>query len=180
MIARIFPSTLKPLNLLERGDLLSCRGEAFVASLPFEIARRELSTLKERLGWPVESFRPRQSNDSLSPGNVVSVEIERGQITEFFSVIGERGISAELVAERAAAEAQENLDSNVPVGRHLADQLLLPLAFNEGGAFWTLLPAEHTLSQINLLRQILARKIVVAADSARARIDIGTGPREQG
>ena len=43
-----------------------------------------------------------------------------------------------LVAQRACAEMSEYLAADVPVGRHLADQLPLPFALAGGGAFVSL------------------------------------------
>lgn len=47
---------------------------------------------------------------------------------------GERGVPAERVAGRAVREMQAYLDAGVPVGEHLADQLLLLLALAGSGA----------------------------------------------
>ena len=48
---------------------------------------------------------------------------------------GEKGISAEKVASDACDEAQAYLAAGVPVGIHLADQLLIPMALAGGGTF---------------------------------------------
>jgi RNA 3'-terminal phosphate cyclase (ATP) len=42
-----------------------------------------------------------------------------------------------------AKEARRHLDADVPVGEHLADQILLSLAIAAGGSFRTL-PSPHT------------------------------------
>jgi len=54
---------------------------------------------------------------------------------------------------------QEYLATGVPVGRHLADQLLIPMALGAGGSFRTLEPTPHTRSQIALVQQFLDRAV---------------------
>ncbi len=44
------------------------------------------------------------------------------------------------------------LAAGVPVGRHLADQLLIPLML-AGGAFRTVTPSSHTRTNIDIIEQ---------------------------
>jgi RNA 3'-terminal phosphate cyclase (ATP) len=82
-------------------------------------------------------------------------EVGCEQITTVFTGFGERGVRAETVARRLAGEIQEYLDAGVPVDRHLGDQLILPMALTGGGAFRTLAPTQHTLSNIQVVKQFL-------------------------
>jgi RNA 3'-terminal phosphate cyclase (ATP) len=172
--ARITPSKLTPLRLLERGEVRAKSGEALFSALPFTIAQRELAVLQQRLEWGADSFRPRQV-EAPSPGNVVSVEVESEHVTERFSHFGEKGVTAERVAARVAGEARAYLESGVPVGQHLADQLLLPLALAGGGAFVTQALTEHSKTQIALLRQLLGTEVRVSEEVAgRVRVEVGS------
>ena len=56
------------------------------------------------------------------------------------------------MARRAVGEAADWLHADVPVGEHLADQLLLPLALGAGGRFRTLPLSEHATTQVDLIR----------------------------
>jgi RNA 3'-terminal phosphate cyclase (ATP) len=76
-------------------------------------------------------------------------------VTEVFTALGARGVAAEAVAESAASEAEAYLAAGVPVGEHLADQLLLPLALAGGGAFRSLPPSSHTRTQADVIRAFL-------------------------
>lgn len=58
-----------------------------------------------------------------------------------------------------ANEAAEYLGANVSVGRHLADQILLPMALGGGEAFRTLKPSGHTRTHVELLRSFLGSDI---------------------
>jgi RNA 3'-terminal phosphate cyclase (ATP) len=150
---------LSRLDLLERGEIRRRRATAMVAALPVDIARRELDTVRRRLGWDPDWCLPVEITSSAGPGNVVQIEIESEHVTELFSGFGKRGVRAELVAERVAAEAEAYLAAGVPVGAHLADQLLLPLALAGGGSFRTLDLTPHTSTQIEVIRRFIARTI---------------------
>lgn len=65
-----------------------------------------------------------------------------------------------------ADEVLEYLAAQVPVGRHLADQLLLPMALAAGGAFRTLTPTEHTRTQVEVLRLFGFGEVRLVEESA--------------
>jgi RNA 3'-terminal phosphate cyclase (ATP) len=146
---------LSRLDVLERGPIVNKRATATVANLPRDIAQRELSILGRELGWEGSCFDLISRRDSPGPGNVVSIEIESENICEVFTSFGERGVRAESVAKRAAHEARDYLQSEAPVGRHLADQLVLLLAMGGGGSFRTLTPTAHTTTQLDIVPQFL-------------------------
>jgi len=58
-------------------------------------------------------------------------------VTEVFTGFGEREVSAEAVAEETVRDVRCCLVAGVPVGEHLADRLLLPMALAGSGAFLT-------------------------------------------
>jgi RNA 3'-terminal phosphate cyclase (ATP) len=149
------------LELVDRGEVLTRRATAVVALLAGSIAERELKAVRERLGWDASVCQVRSVDSAAGPGNVVSVEVESEHVTELFTAFGERGVSAERVGESVADEVREYLAAGVPVGRHLADQLLLPMALGGGGRFRTVRPSSHTTTHIALLRAFLGSEIRV-------------------
>src|SRR6218665_1917112 len=142
------PAPLKPLHLLERGKVVRRLATAMVAQVPFDVAQRELTTVGRKLGWSAEERRVEEVKRSVGPGNVLSLEVESEHVTEVFTGFGERGVRAEAVAEAVAEEARVYLESEVPVGQHLCDQLLLLLALARGGSFRTLHLEGHALTQM--------------------------------
>ena len=76
-------------------------------------------------------------------------------MTEIFTAFGERGLRAEAVADLAVGEAREYLRADVPVGPHLADQLLLPLALAGGGEFRTGPLTRHARTNLEVLQRFL-------------------------
>jgi RNA 3'-terminal phosphate cyclase (ATP) len=99
-----------------------------LARLPRHIAERELNVIGRMLNLGGDSLKVKEVPDSHGPGNVVVIEVRAAHLTEVFTAFGQRGVRAEDVAAEAARQAQQYLAADVPVGEHLADQLLLPLA----------------------------------------------------
>jgi RNA 3'-terminal phosphate cyclase (ATP) len=155
---------LGALALERRGAIRARRARAVVANLPRAIAERELATLAARLGWPPAAYAVEERHDSPGPGNVVLVEIDSEEVTEVFTGFGEKQVKAETVAAGAAAEALAYLAADdVPVGPHLADQLVLLLAIAGGGCFRTLAPTRHTHTQLEVVGRFLG-PVVSAID----------------
>ncbi len=146
---------LTHLHLTERGNILSQSARAIVAKLPRHIAERELGVIQKKLSWPSECLHIEQAGDSHGPGNVLCAELESEQVTEVFTAFGERGVTAEKVAEKVVKSVREYLTADVPVGPHLADQLLIPMAMAGGGRFRTLAPTLHTTTNMEIIRKFL-------------------------
>jgi len=147
--------TLAPLNLPDRGAVKKQQAKAVVAALPGDIAKRELAQIEKKLGWTGEQLQIRQLPQEWGPGNILTLEIESERVTEVFTSFGMKGVSAEAVAEQAFREARRYLACDAPVGPHLADQLLLPLALAGGGSFVTYEPTEHTRTNIQVIQRFL-------------------------
>jgi RNA 3'-terminal phosphate cyclase (ATP) len=164
---------LARLDLLDRGPARARRGWAIVSSLPVSIARRELKVVESALSFgrhqleAVEELRP------VGPGNALILELESEHVTEVVSSIGQKRVSAETVAARACEEARRYLDAEVPVGEHLADQLLIPLALAGAGSFLTTPLSLHATTNINVIEKFLPRKFSVDRSSeTRHRVDV--------
>jgi RNA 3'-terminal phosphate cyclase (ATP) len=151
----------RPLVLKERGDIRAIRAVAQVARLPLSIAEREIAVLGEKLSLSPAQLCAEELDPRTGPGNCLHVRIESESVTEVFSGIGERGVRAETVAERAAKEARAYLAAGVPVGEHLADQLLLPLALARGGTYRTSEPTMHTHTQIRTMQKFIEAPIAI-------------------
>jgi len=152
---------LERLELLQRGEIRAERACALIAQLPPAVSLRELEVLSARLGWDAARCRPHVVQRSQGPGNALVAIVECERITEVITGFGERGVSGESIAEAVARETTRYLSADVPVGEHLADQLLLPLALGAGGVFRTLRPTPHFHSQVDLLRLFLGCSVLV-------------------
>jgi RNA 3'-terminal phosphate cyclase (ATP) len=146
---------LARIEIMERGAVVERSVEARVAGLPEGIAKRELVAAKEVLGWEWPCLRTTELPRSEGPGNVVVVTVGCEHAAEVFVLVGEKGVSAEAVGARVATEAMTWLATGVPVGEHLADQLLLPMALAGGGRFVTTEPSLHTTTNARVIERFL-------------------------
>ena len=126
-----------------------------MAHLPRSIAERELGVVHKKLSWLWEWLEAEPITNSVGPGNIITLEIESENVIEIFTGFGERGVAAEAVADQAVIAARRYLASDVAVGEHLADQLLLPMALARGGSFTTVPPSRHTTTNIEIIRKFL-------------------------
>ena len=153
---------LAGIDLNDRGAIVRQQARAVVARLPRHIAEREIKVIQQRTHWPQDAFHVEEVVDAHGPGNVVMIEVESEHVTEVFTSFGQRGKPAETVAEEAAAQCRQYLEAGVPVGLHLADQILLPLALAGRGSFRALPLSSHSNTHIELIRQFLQVTVTVA------------------
>lgn len=123
------------------------------------IGHRELGVLGRRLGVEVHPRHVHVVRPADGPANVVLVHARRSEHVEVFSGYGERGVSAERVAERVAGQVQRYLRSAACIGEQLADQLLLPMALGAGGVFTTCAVSGHLASNARLIEKFLPVEI---------------------
>lgn len=154
---------LRPLELSERGELRQVRARALVAGLGDEIGERELATVDERMDLASDLALERRIErvDSVGPGNALILEVESAALTEVFAAFGEVGKAAEAVGRAAVDEAREYLHSGAPVGRHLADQLLIPMTLAGRSVFRTLRPTEHTTTNAAVIGAFLSAQPIL-------------------
>ncbi|HEV3470970.1 MAG TPA: RNA 3'-terminal phosphate cyclase [Pyrinomonadaceae bacterium] len=147
------------LDLVERGLVLAERARALCVNLRPDIGERELKVVGEQMGLPLDQLQLDISDNAVSPGNVLTVEVESEHLTEVFTGIGRRGVPAEQIAARTVEEAKRYLEIGAPVGEHLADQLLIPLALARGGSYTTGPLSLHTTTNIEVVKKFLPVEI---------------------
>jgi RNA 3'-terminal phosphate cyclase (ATP) len=156
---------LQRLELLERGAIRRQSAAALCANVDGAVGVREVNALCSSLGWSREECRPRMLPGTRGSGNALLATIESEHVTEQVTGFGERGVSAERVASLVVEEVQRYLASGAPVGEHLADQLLLPMALGRGGAFRTVAPSLHCRTQMELIPRFLPVRVSAAEEA---------------
>lgn len=156
--ATLEPSKLGAFHRVVRGAVQSMTATAMVAAVPGEVAQRELATLATRFGSAL-SLRPLWITGSCGPGNAVLLQCECAGARELFAAYGEKGVAAERVASGVADEAASWLASEAPVGAHLADQMLLPMALGAGGRFVTVEPTMHSRTHAEVIARFTAARV---------------------
>ena len=166
---------LQPIEIVEAGPIAARRATVILSRLPSHVADREHAVVRDRLGFAAGECEVREVA-APGPANVLLLEIERTQGRELVSALGAQALLAELVADRACDELAALLAAGVPVGEHLADQLLLPLAIAGGGRFRTLPLSLHATTNMATIQHFLDVAIDVApgvaGDAATAAVTV--------
>ncbi len=160
---------LAPIHIMQRGALVAAYAECLHGGIPKGVAERELAVLKTGLGWQDEQLRNRALRANEGPGNALLVVLKYEHITEVFASYGERGVSAEHVAHKLLHEVRDYLMHAAPVGPHLADQLMIPMALaavqsgkgQGGGQYWATELTEHTRTNALVIEKFLAVKFAM-------------------
>ncbi len=175
MVVSVEPAPrLAGFELLERGEVRRRQATALLSRLPRHVAERELAEVARQTGWKSSEMEVRDV-ESPGPGNVLLLSVETDAVTEVFVGFGEKGVPAEEVAVRAVGEMKRWLDSGVPVGEHLADQLILLLALAGAGAFTTLPLSGHAATQVELIPRFL--DVAFQVENTAGRCVVSVGPK---
>jgi len=168
---RIQPARqLSRLELIDRGEIRTRRVRILLINLPRHIAERECRTIAQETGWSEDCFAIEEPMGAYGTGNVVMIYLEAENITEVYTSFGRIGVKAEEVAMEALRAAEEYLAAGVPVGRHLADQIMLPLGIGAylgsgGGVFRTMALSAHATTHLEIMRHFLGLDVKIEHDS---------------
>lgn len=167
---------LMPVNILERGPIERVFAEIYVLNLPVSVAEREAAVLRrsvEQLNSD-ECISIRQPTNGKGAGNFVALFAKSNDLCETITSIGGKGIRAEEVADAAVSELKAYLQCPAPVGEHLADQLLIPLALAGGGSYRTGPLSLHTKTNIVVIQKFLEVNITTREhDDGTVTVDVG-------
>lgn len=168
----IHPAAPRPLKALDCGAFLGSSAEIRLCDLDGSIALREkVGLLEERascLGLDEENIRIENNlGECEGPGNAIIICLRRESGITVCSAIGQPGISSEVVARKAYKRAVLFLRANVPVEKHLADQLIVPLALAGGGEFLTEKISKHAQTCLSLLPFFMPVEIGMERQSAK-------------
>lgn len=154
LVVDVRGGALRPIEVVRAGRVVARRAIAIVARLPRHVGEREIAVAQERLAEPACEIRELPDD---GPHNVFMAEVElESGARELATAHGRKGYPAEDVADDALDELEDVLEAGVPVGPHLADQLLLPLAVAGGGRFRTLAPLSlHATTNLEVIQQFL-------------------------
>ena len=184
------------VEIVPAGPLLPFAGKALGAfeqagaaiychNLPPDVAEREEAVLLAGSGTTSRPgiCRIRRIDGSsggvscTGAGNAVLVSLfyEGGEIV--LGEIGWRGRSAETVARHAVRRATDYMCSGAQIERHLADQLLVPMALAGGGSFIAETVTPHTKTCLDVITLFTGLKAeFTSGDGKGVRITLGAAP----
>lgn len=150
----------KTISLLERGRLIKEKIVGIICRLPEAIIEREVKEI-QKLSKKIFSAVEIMEYKSQSAGNLIMIQQENEFITNVFTGFGSIKLSAERVAEIAYNEYKAFNNTAAPVGEHLADQLLLPLALAGKGEMIIAERSMHFDTNVEVIKLFLDVKIEV-------------------
>jgi RNA 3'-terminal phosphate cyclase (ATP) len=131
-------ATITPLALRERGALEELRAYIVTSNLPEHVTERGRETVEramKAIGRKV-AIEPRVK-PSPGPGAAVVLSAHCARGYGGFSSVGELRRPMEKVAQGPCQEFLRWWKSGAACDEHLADQLVLPMAFATGRSHWT-------------------------------------------
>lgn len=150
---------LTATHLHDRGELKSLCLRVPTRNLSLSIPGRILNAALARLPCDEATVEIREPGPGRGVCCLYEAIFENG--TELTSSFGETNVTSERVGHQSAKFMQDFINSNAAVGRHLADQLLLPLALAGGGSFTTMVPDEHVPTNISVIEKFLPVKFEI-------------------
>jgi RNA 3'-terminal phosphate cyclase (ATP) len=172
IVCEIEPGPLAGVAFDEAGPVRRRLARALVAHVPREVGEREIAVVRKQLGWRSDECGVVEV-DSPGPGNALVLEVERDDIGEVVTAVGERGVPAEKIAADACQEMAAYLASGVPVGSHLADQLMLPMAVARAGRFRTGPLSLHATTNLDTIARFVDTPIKVTTAPAGTVVTFG-------
>jgi RNA 3'-terminal phosphate cyclase (ATP) len=162
-----------PADWIERGELVSSRIRVPIRQLPVEIGGRMLDAALAE--FPCDDAVVEGCGIGPGKGVACFVEARFEGGTEITSTFGELRVSAEKVGRRAAKMMNDFIGNGAAVGRHLADQLLLPMALAGSGRFTTMPPDSHVPTNIAVIEKFLPVKFSVEkGEGGRCEISVSS------
>ncbi len=152
-----------PLHLPERGALRGIRGISAVANLDMSIAHRQRDRALARLRGRHNRIEIELLDlPARSKGTFLLLLAEFKHGAACYVGLGAIGKRAEQVADEACLWLEKFLAGTGAVDEHLADQLLLPLAFADGESlFRTAHVTEHLRTNAEVIRAFGAAEIAI-------------------
>jgi len=160
---------IKGMNFLERGEIKKVRGVSGVGNLPISIAERQRDAALKVLAFQgldvkIETL----SVSTLGQGTFIFLEVVTDNCLAGFSSLGERGKKAELVGEEAAKNLLDYYSTSACLDHHLADQIVLYLAFAQGeSSFTTSEISNHLLTNLWAIEKFLGIQYIVEGEMGK-------------
>ena len=162
--AEIFPvKNIKPLRIMERGNILQITGYSAVGNLPLSIAERQKDAFVNKINREIKNNKACLIIElvevpSIGQGTFVYLEARSEDSVAGFTALGARGKKAEVVGEEAAEEFVKYYTTGAALDYHIADQIVLYLSLcSEESRFTTSSITNHLLTNlwvINLFHEI--------------------------
>lgn len=157
---------LIPIRWTDRPKPVEVELTSAVSNLPASIAERQLNTGMERVhAMGLASENRLREYPSPGKGTVFFAAVSAVGVRAGFQGIGELRKRAEKVADEACDEMEAYLKSGAAVDKHLADQLIIPMALAKGSSRISVAEiTRHLLTNIAIVERFLDVRFTVEGD----------------
>ncbi len=148
-------------RLMDQGRLIAVKGishcnsdleKAKVARRQARSARPILYNKLSNMGFTGDIEIKQEYSDALSYGSGITLWIETENSRLGADSLGEKGKKAELVGKEAAEDLIRELDSNAPLDRYMADQIVPYLAL-AGGSVRVSEITQHAKTNVSIVNE---------------------------
>lgn len=164
---RVTPSSHRhPLRLIDRGNRVSQDVKVMHAHLPRAIAKAQLTQFSTVTGWTINEVASIVEHSTATcPGNALVAMMKHDNVTAVFQSIGRQGKSSHTVVQEVVDDLRDYMSSHsAAVCKHLADQLIVPIALLEGGSFTTGPLTTHTQTNLDTLALFFGPESATVSD----------------
>jgi RNA 3'-phosphate cyclase len=166
------PASFIPLSMLERGELQEIFGCVFVQGLPQHIGKRMGDVVRKAFLDTRVHLRD-EIAQGASKGAGVFLVAGFSNCLLSGDGLGEKGVPAELVGEKATSMLRGELDSISTMDVHSADQLLPYMCLAESASsFLVKKVTGHLTTQAKLLSKFLGARVTFTTIVGGARVDV--------
>jgi RNA 3'-terminal phosphate cyclase (ATP) len=161
---------LRPLSLAPAQGLPRIACKSHCGSLERHVAERQATAAIETMkaaGYPSVRVEIEHDPNTLSPGSGLVLWTE-GEANRLLGsdALGERGVRAETIGQRAAQFLVQELKTQAPVDRHQADMLIPYVAIAGGRSSFPVSEITlHTITNIYVIEQFLETRFTVKGKS---------------
>jgi len=157
-------SKLRPLNILEKGNIISIEGISVASSSlkNSKVAERQANSAKNILSnkFTVIPKIDVAYDNALCPGSGIQLWIKTENSIIGSNALGEIGKKSEIVGEEAANSLIFEYE-NGPVDQHTADQLIPYMALARNSSILANKITEHTKTNIEVIKKFLDVKFKI-------------------
>lgn len=176
-IVNVDINPVKKLNPVKLIDLQfnKIKGISHAVNLPEHVAVRQAEGAEKLLkASGIESeIEIEHSDNVLGPGSGITLWSD-GDIPLGGSYIGERGLRAEIVGQKAAEEILYHISRGAALDKYMGDQIIPYMAIGGNSMVQTAELTDHTLTNIYVAEKIMKKKFKIAGSPGEtATIKIG-------
>jgi RNA 3'-terminal phosphate cyclase (ATP) len=166
------------IDLMQRGALVQQYAVCLHAGIERTTVERQIADLSSKLGWASAQIQNRALRSNEGPGNVLMAVMQYEQCTHVMTSFSERNRRTQEVTAQIVEEIAAYQNSAAPVGEHLADQLMIPMALSawqgKPSQIWATEISEHTRTNADIIERFLPIKFAIQPKTDGAHIATDT------